>query len=337
VSKNASLDVAAKKSPVIAELPRVCSDETAAVEWFEAKRWPDGCACIDCGSVDVYQMQSRKGGRQANFRWRCKDCGYQFTVKTGTVFEDSPVPMHKWIHALWLSAASKKGVAALELQRTIQVAYRTALYMLHRIRFCMGTEPQELLSGVVEVDETYLGGKPRRVSKQERERLAAEGQEPPKSKRGRGTLKTPIVVAVQRDGSIKREAIANITAANLKQFLRGTVALTAEVVTDELNVYPKATEGYARHRTTNHAQYEFARTEEDGFVVHSNTAESSHSLLKRGLIGVWHRMSVKRMPFYLANCDFLWNTRRISDGDRVLALVRSVEGKRLTVERYRAG
>ncbi|MFL5386475.1 MAG: IS1595 family transposase [Longimicrobiaceae bacterium] len=337
MSKNASLDVAAIKSKVIAELPRVCSDETAAVEWFEAKRWPDGCACIDCGSVDVYQMQSRKGGRQANFRWRCKDCGYQFTVKTGTVFEDSPVPMHKWIHALWLSAASKKGVAALELQRTIQVAYRTALYMLHRIRFCMGTEPAALLDGVVEVDETYLGGKPRRISKQERERAEAEGREIPKNKRGAGTKKTPIVVAVQRDGSIKREAIANITAANLKQFLRGTVALTAEVVTDELNVYPKATEGYAGHRTTNHAQYEFARVDADGFNVHSNTAESSHSLLKRGLIGVWHRMSVKRMPYYLANCDFLWNTRRVSDGDRVLALVRSVEGKRLTVERYRAG
>jgi len=95
-------------------------------------------------------------------------------VKTGTVFEDSPVPMHKWIHALWLSAVSKKGVAALELQRTIQVAYRTALFMLHRIRFCMRTEPQEMLTGVVE------------VSKQERERLTAEGQEPPKSKRGRG-------------------------------------------------------------------------------------------------------------------------------------------------------
>ena len=338
MSKNASLDVAAIKSPVIAELPRVCSDETAAIEWFEAKRWPDGCACIDCGSVDVYQMrQAKSPARQKNFRWRCRDCKYQFTVKTGTIFEDSPVPMHKWIHALWLSAASKKGVAALELQRTIQVAYRTALFMLHRIRFCMGTEPQELLSGVVEVDETYLGGKPRRVSKQERERLAAEGQEPPKSKRGRGTSKTPIVVAVQRDGSIKREAIANITAANLKQFLRGAVALSAEVVTDELNVYPKATEGYARHRTTNHAQYEFARVDDDGFNVHSNTAESSHALLKRGLIGVWHRMSQKRMPYYLANTDFLWNTRRISDGDRVLALVRSVEGKRLTVKRYRAG
>jgi hypothetical protein len=132
-------------------------------------------------------------------------------------------------------------------------------------------------------------------------------------------------------------AIASVTAASLKDFLRNTVSLRAEIVTDELNVYPAATEGFAGHRHTKHAEREFARMDPDGFNVHGNTAESSHALLKRGLVGVWHRMSIKRMPYYLANTDFLWNTRKVSDGDRVLALVRSVEGKRRTVENYRAG
>ncbi|HEX9937788.1 MAG TPA: hypothetical protein VGB15_11725 [Longimicrobium sp.] len=130
--------------------------------------------------------KTKSNERQANFRWRCCDCGYQFTVRTGTIFEDSPVPMRKWAHAIWLSAAGKKGVAALELQRTIQVTYKTALFMLPRIRFAMDDTSGEPLDGVVEVDEVYIGGRPRKLSKQAREALEREGKEIPKRKRGMG-------------------------------------------------------------------------------------------------------------------------------------------------------
>lgn len=332
MSQNVSLDVAAIKSPVVDELPLACSDENTAVEFFEAKRWPDRCACISCGSVNVYQMKKTKSNeRQENYRWRCRDCSYQFTVKTGTIFEDSPVPLRKWAHAIWLSAAGKKGVAALELQRTIQVTYKTALFMLHRIRFAMDDSGEsEPLDGVVEVDEVYVGGRPRKLSKQAREALEREGKEIPKSKRGMGTKKTPVVAAVQRGGRIRRKVVANVTAENLKQFLKGTVQCSAQICTDEARVYPKATEDHAGHHTVQHNANEYARTDKaTGLRVHTNTAEGSHSLLRRAINGTWHRVSEKHLHRYLSNCDFLWNTRRMSDGDRILSLVQACEGKRL--------
>jgi transposase-like protein len=114
-------------------LPLACRDESAAVNFFEAKRWPDGYVCIGCGSRDVYQMMSRAGGRQENYRLRCKGCGYQYTMKTGSVFEDSPIPLHKWAHAFWLLFTSKDAVPVLELQRVLQVTYRTAMLMMERM------------------------------------------------------------------------------------------------------------------------------------------------------------------------------------------------------------
>jgi transposase-like protein len=222
-------------------------------------------------------------------------------------------------------------VAALELQRTIQVSYKTALFMLHRIRFAMDETGGEPLSGTVEVDETYVGGKPRRLSAKQREKLIAEGKEVPQAKRGRGTKKIPVVSAVQRDGKIRRRVIANITGENVGEFLKDTVHGDAAIVTDQLNTYPHATKGFkGGHHSVNHAADEYARTDEaSGLRVHTNTAEASHSLLKRGIVGVWHRISAKHLHRYLANADFLWNTRRMSDGDRVLALIQQCEGRRL--------
>ncbi|HEX8245292.1 MAG TPA: IS1595 family transposase [Longimicrobium sp.] len=326
------MHVASLKSPIIDELPLACSNETAAVEFFEAKRWPDGCACIDCGSVNVYQMKKAKSNeRQAQYRWRCRDCNYQFTVRTGTIFEDSPLPLRKWAMAFWMFACGKKGCAALELQRVLQISYKSALFMAHRIRFAMEDGPDApRLDGVVEVDEVYIGGKPRKLSKQAKEKLTAEGKEIPKSKRGAGTSKVPVVAAVQRDGKIRRRVIANITADNLKDFLKGTVQCSATIVTDENAAYPKATADHAAHHTVQHNIQEYARTDKaTGLRVHTNTAEGSHSLLRRSITGTWHRISLVHMHRYLAHCDFLWNTRKQSDGDRVLNLIRSAEGKRL--------
>lgn len=330
MSKNVSLDVAAIKSAVIDELPLACSDERTAVEFFEAKRWPDGCACISCGSVDVYQMrQAKSPERQANYRWRCRDCRYQFTVKTGTIFEDSPLPLRKWAHAFWMFSCGKKGCAALELQRVLQISYKSALFMAHRIRYAMEDDGAPL-EGVVEVDEVYVGGKPRKLSKQAKDALVAEGKELPRSKRGAGTKKVPVVAAVQRGGKIRRRVIANITAENLGRFINANVKRSATILTDENAGYPRATIGYAAHHTVQHNESEFARTDRaTGLRVHTNTAEGSHALLRRSINGTWHRISLDHMHRYLAHCDFLWNTRRLSDGDRVLALIRSTEGKRL--------
>lgn len=153
-----------KGDPVIIELPAACADEKLAVEFMEKQRWGDKPYCPRCGDHDVYQMRdSKTGERQANFRRRCHGCKEQFTVRIGTVFEDSRAELRHWCFAFWRAATSKKGVSALEIHRQTGLAYKTCLFMLHRIRHAMDEQDIEPLSGIVEVDEAFIGGKPRRI------------------------------------------------------------------------------------------------------------------------------------------------------------------------------
>jgi transposase-like protein len=167
-----------KGDPVITELPSACADEKLAVEFMEKQRWGDRPACPHCGSENVYQMMDSKDPtkRQANFRWRCreKQCHQQFTVRIGTVFEDSRAELRHWCFAFWRAATSKKGVSALEIHRQTGLAYKTCLFMLHRIRHAMDEQDVEPLSGIVEVDETYIGGKPRRYQGSRKSRATAK-------------------------------------------------------------------------------------------------------------------------------------------------------------------
>src|SRR6266513_1416383 len=153
--------VAQNGSQVVAELPRACSDELAAVEFLERQRWGDSPACPRCGATDVYQMKGRDGERNTRFLWACRDCGDQYTVRIGTVFEDSRIPLRHWCYAFWAACASKKGVSALQIKRQTGVSYKSALFMMHRIRWAMAEAPTGPLGGIVEADETYVGGKPR--------------------------------------------------------------------------------------------------------------------------------------------------------------------------------
>jgi hypothetical protein len=188
------------KSTVIEDIPLACSDETAAVEFFEFQRWGDTPCCVKCGSVDVYQMKdAATGERNKRFLWRCRDCKEQYTVRIGTVYEESRLPMKHWAYAFWRGATSKKGVSALEIKRHCQISYKSALFLMNRIRFAMSPDPNEpKLNGIVECDETYVGGKPRK----------GDGKT---HKKGRGTSKTPVFAAVARDGKIRRRVVANVT------------------------------------------------------------------------------------------------------------------------------
>src|SRR5438128_12198661 len=166
------------KSETVEAVPIACSSELAAVEFFEWQRWGKTPACVHCGSVDVYKMLDAKtGDRNKRFLWRCHDCQKQYTVRIGAVYEESRLPMRYWAYAFWRAATSKKGVAALEIMRHCQITYKSALFLMHRIRWAMApdqaTPPK--LTGIVECDETYIGGKPR------------PGSGP--HKRGRGTKK----------------------------------------------------------------------------------------------------------------------------------------------------
>src|SRR6267378_6788402 len=142
-----------KNDPVLVDIPKACSDELAAVEFLEKQRWGDSPACPNCGVFNVYQMiDSKTGERQANYRWRCRDCKEQFTVRIGTVFEESRIPLRHWCYAFWRASTSKKGVSALEIHRQTGVSYKSALFMLHRIRFAMTETDPTPLTGTVEAD-----------------------------------------------------------------------------------------------------------------------------------------------------------------------------------------
>lgn len=144
----------------MAELPRACSDERAAVEFMERQRWGDTPACPRCGDTDVVQMQSKGGARNARYLWRCYGCKQQFTVRVGTIMEDLPIPLRHWCYAFWAACAGKKGVSAMQIQRQTGLSYKSALFMMHRIRYAMTPDPRpSKLDGIVEVDETYVGGK----------------------------------------------------------------------------------------------------------------------------------------------------------------------------------
>jgi transposase-like protein len=156
--------VASGKSAIVAALPRACSDEAAAVEFFEDMRWGNNPVCPHCTASDVYQMKDRKTGlRNRRFLWLCRVCQRQFTVRVGTVLEESLIPLRHWAYGFWAACASKKGVSALQIKRMTGLSYKSALFLMHRVRFAMREDysGQPMLSGIVEADETYVGGKPR--------------------------------------------------------------------------------------------------------------------------------------------------------------------------------
>lgn len=309
------------RSEILEAARRATSDEVAAVEFLEAQRWGDCPACVHCGDMDVYKMQQRgTGERDKRFRWRCRGCKRQYTVKVGTVMADSPIPARHWVLTMWMMAASKKGVSSKQIERMTGLSYKSALFLTHRVRYAMADDTGSALSGTVEVDEVYIGGKPRKANRKE-DRVPA--------KRGKGADKQPVVAMVERKGRVRARVVANVTAANLGEALADCVHPSACIVTDELNVYPKATRGHAAHKAVRHQTGEYVRYEEDGFAVHTNTAEGFFSLVRRSLIGTYHAVSRKHLHRYMSEREFLYNTRGVDDGERLATAIRKAEGKKL--------
>jgi transposase-like protein len=300
------------KSKVIDELPLACSDELTAVEFLEKLRWADTPCCVRCGSVNVYKMLDDKTGqRNRRFLWRCRDCKQQYTVRIGTVYEESRIELRHWCYAFWRASTSKKGVSALEIKRHCQISYKSALFLMNRIRFAMapdGNEPK--LTGLVECDETYIGPRKPRY----------KGT----SKRGRGTSKTPVFCAVERNGQLRRRIVADVTTETIESAIREEVDRSAHLMTDEFSAYRRIGPEYAGHSTVCHATKEYARG-----VAHTNTAESSHALVKRGIVGIYHNVSREYLHRYLWQYDFLWNNRQLNDGERTVLAIQASEGKRL--------
>lgn len=295
-------------------LAREYSDEDKARALLESMLWPDGPICPHCKNHKekaIYKLTPKPGSKTRKGVHKCGACRKQFTVTVGTIFEDSHIPIGKWLMALFLLSSSKKGMSAHQLHRMLDIGYQAAWFMAHRIRYAMNAGPlAALLSGTVEVDETFVGGKGETRTKHIR--------------------KTPVVALVERNGRVRTKVIANVTQKNLRQCLNECVSKDAIVNTDQSPVYPFATQGYKRHDFVNHSAFEYARKNADGSVAHCNTAESFFSLIKRGVMGSFHHVSREHLPRYATEFEFRWDHRGITDGERMEVLVEQTQGKRLT-------
>jgi transposase-like protein len=301
-----------KTSAILEALRKAANDETSAVEFLEHQRWEDAPLCARCGSVEVYKMIGRNGQRNKDYRWRCRSCKEMFTVRTGTIFEETRLPLRVWVYAFWKACSSKKGISALQLAREMEITHKSALFVLRRIRHGLGEENQPKFTGTIEVDEAYIGGRPRFKGTQ---------------KTGRGTEKTPILGVVQRGGDVRFRMLERVTADRIGEFVAENADLSCRMITDEFKSYIGLGRKFqGGHEVVKHGRGEYVRS---GTDVHSNTVEGVFSLIKRGVMGTFHSVSPKHLPNYLNEFQFRWNTRKMDDGQRVSRAIKAVQGKRL--------
>jgi len=284
-------------------------DEAAAFAELEATLWHHGPVCPRCGGLD--RITTVKGGRMG--LRRCGPCKRQFTVTVGTVFESSHVPLNLWLQAVYLMCSSKKGISSHQLMRTLDVQYKTAWFMTHRIREAMtaGSLPPFGGEGMtVEIDETFIGQK----------------KDMPKQ---RGYAhKHAVLTLVERGGSARSFHVEGTSAADLIPIIRANVLPGTHIMTDEAGQYSKLNKFFAAHDFTRHGAGEYVRGN-----VHSNTVEGFYSVFKRGMKGVYQHCSEKHLHRYVAEFDFRYNNRTrlgVDDAQRAEAALKGIVGKRLT-------
>lgn len=309
--------------PIITALPMACADEALAVEFMEKQRWGDSPGCPRCGDTDVSKMLDKDGNRNKRYLWRCHGCKQQYTVRIGTIMEESRIPLKHWCYGFWAACSSKKGISALQIHRQTKLSYKSSLYLMHRIRLAMTpTEPNPpKLTGIVEADETYVGGKPRPKSPAVRKRLQAQGHyRMPMAP----SQKVPVVALIQRGGQVRAMVVPVVTSRSIREALRENVDSSARLMTDEGRYYTNVGREFAYHGTVKHSAYEYVRGD-----VHVNSAENFFSRLKRQLYGTHHAVSKQHLHRYVAEVVFKHNTRHMDDGPRVIAAIHAAEGKRL--------
>jgi transposase-like protein len=294
----------------LVKIMRRFSDADTAREYLEKMRWASGVICPHCSGCESYKL-TPKATSKAPCRkglYKCKACRKQFTVTVGTIFEDSHIPLDKWLVAIYLMCSSKKGISAHQLHRMLNLSYKAAWFMCHRIRYAMAQPVmQAKMSGIIEADETYIGGKIRG--------------------KGRGMHvgdKAPVVSLVQRGGRVRSFHMQRVTSWNLRRVLRENVEPSARLITDEHPGYLVAGSDYAAHDSVKHREHEYTRGD-----VTTNTVEGFFGILKRGINGVYHHVGKNHLHRYLAEFDFRYNARKTDDGTRTNMAIIGFEGKRL--------
>ncbi|MBI4298759.1 MAG: IS1595 family transposase [Chloroflexi bacterium] len=296
------------------EAIRYFADPDVCLDFMVSLRWPNGVACPTCGSLDIRFIPTRR-------IWECKSehPKRQFSVKVGTIFEDSPISLDKWLAAIWLIANAKNGVSSYEVARDLDVTQKTAWFMLHRIRTAMADDGDNPFSGQVEVDETFIGGKARFMHKDKRaEKITGRG----------ANGKTAVVGLLERHGidkvsQVRTEVIPNTQRRSLSPIVRDNVMAGSEVLTDALRSYDDLKDIYI-HQVIDHAE---------AYVkghIHTNSIENFWSLLKRAIRGTYVNVEPLHLFRYLAEETFRYNTRKTNDGSRFQKVAGAVSGKRLT-------
>ncbi len=314
-----------RKALTLSTMAKQFSDEEEAYKYVEKTRWANGVVCPHCGSIDrAYYLEPQNGtrttrtGRKTYRRvWKCAECHEQFSALVGTIFEDSKIPLSKWLLAVLEISADKNGVSSMELSRKLGITQKSAWFMAHRIRYAQNGFPlSEMLKGTVEVDETYIGGKARNMHRARREQVI----------QGRGTVgKVPVFSMVERGGEVRSQVLGVIDGESVRQPLKENVDAKATLNTDTSPVYNSVGKEFATHETVDHAREEYVRG-----AAHINTAEGYFSQLKRSIDGTHHHVSEKHLPRYLAEFDFRYSTRKDEDGTRIEKTIKRVAGKRLT-------
>jgi IS1 family transposase/transposase-like protein len=281
-----------------AEFERMFPDEDACKAYLVARRWPDGVHCPRCGNPKVYDLKSRE------WHWQCEQCapdGYRFSHIAGTVFENTNKPLRDWFRVIHLMLTSKKGMSALQIYRFMGFgSYKTAWYMCHRVRAAVADRDFEKLAGVVEVDETFVGGKAKSRHKDRRGGGGGTG--------GVSSGKAVVAGAVRRKGNVVARVIENVRASTLTAFVHEAVSHKVSLLcTDQWVGYKHLDKEYP-HVVVDHAKGDYVVG-----AIHTNTIEGFWSLIKRGCVGTFHKVSKKYHPLYVAEFQFRYNNRENAD------------------------
>jgi transposase-like protein len=301
----------------LASLSQLFCDEDKAREFLEKKRWPSGAVCPHCDCKEVYKLTAKEGSKSPVRKgvYKCKDCRQQFTVRIGTIFEESKIPISKWLMAIHLMTSSKKGVSSHQIARECGITQKSAWFLNHRIREAMKQEPMaSMLIGIVEADEVYIGGKTRLGN------------------RGRGSeRKTPVLVLVERDGERAHATpLERADGKSIREVAHACIDPTATIHSDEWGGYNGIGKEFNGHKVVRHAAKQYVRKiKRTGEVVTTNTAESFNALMKRGHYGIFHHYAKHHLHRYCNEFSFRWSNRKVSDGHRMVEAIRGAEGKRL--------
>jgi transposase-like protein len=286
-------------------------DEATCVNYLAQKRWGDAPACPHCGNVGAY-ITNR------GYKCKAKECGKKFTVTTGTTFENTKISLRYWFAAMYLCTAHKKGISSLQLSRDLNITQKTAWFLLHRIREMLNIASTEILSGTVEVDETYIGGKAANIHKSKKHNLNYNAK-------GSNSVNKAMVVGLkERGGNIIVYHVPDNSAATLKGLVYKHVGLGSEVVTDEWRAY-SGLQGSFQHKVVNHKDGQYVK---EGY--HTNTVEGFWGHLKRMIKSTYHRVSPKHLSRYCDEQAFRYNTRDLKDTNRFEGVFKLTDGKRLT-------